>query len=519
MQSINMQSININYNFILNREFTALSIKNLLLQFEKNKHNFTFKRGIYIYGAPGSGKTTFVMNLLKELNYDIIKYDAGDIRNKTIIDTITKNKMSDKSVVSLLQRKSKPIAIIMDEIDGMNNGDKGGINSLIKIIRPKKTKKQKLEDLSYSPIICISSYHVDKKIKELMKVCTIFELKSPLPDQIEQILTISMPSLDQNVIKNMVEYLQGDLRKLSSINGIYQKHHSILKNEIIQNIFKPKAYNEDTKEITQKLFNNYYNMTDHINMMNDTDRTIVGLLWHENVIDIIGKTPKEQAIPLYVNILDKICFADYIDRITFQKQIWQFNEMSSLIKTFHCNKICHDNIQPAFQSAKPQDIRFTKVLTKYSTEYNNSLFIQELCQKLSLDKKDTYSFFLDLRLKHTDEEIYTLFEPYDITKLDINRIYRYLDKYTNKDCKVGGDEAINYGDVDADAYGDGLSGGGGLSGSGAYGGGAYGGGAYGGGAYGGGAYGGGAYGGGAYGGGAYGDNGSANSNNSIIQDY
>ena len=31
----------------------------------------------------------------------------------------------------------------MDDIDGMNNGDKGGINSLIKIIRPKKTKKQK----------------------------------------------------------------------------------------------------------------------------------------------------------------------------------------------------------------------------------------------------------------------------------------------------------------------------------------------------------------------------------------
>ena len=41
-----------------------------------------------------------------------------------------------------LKRKKK-IAILMDEIDGMNGGDKGGINSLIKLIRPKKTKKQK----------------------------------------------------------------------------------------------------------------------------------------------------------------------------------------------------------------------------------------------------------------------------------------------------------------------------------------------------------------------------------------
>ena len=89
---------------------------------------------------------------------------------------------------------------------------------------------------------------------------------------------------------------------------------------------------------------------------------------------------------------------------------------------------------------KLSEIRFTKVLTKYSTEYNNSLFIQDLCQKLSLDKKDTFSFFLDLRLKYSDEDIYSMFETYDINKLDINRIYRYLDKYTNKDCKVGGDD-------------------------------------------------------------------------------
>jgi hypothetical protein len=434
----------INYNAVLNRESVSLSIKTILKQFEQNKHNFSFKRGIYIYGAPGSGKTAFVTSLLKELNYDIIKYDAGDIRNKSIIDTITKNNMSDKSVVSLLQKKTKPkpIAIIMDEIDGMNNGDKGGINSLIKIIRPKKTKKQKMEDLSFSPIICISSYHVDKKIKELMKVCNVFELKSPLPEQMRQIITLSMPELDLAIISNMVGYLQGDLRKLSSLTTIYNQHQSILKNEIIQNIFKPKSYNEDTKEITQKLFNTCYSISEHIDVMNDTDRTIVGLLWHENIIDILSKNPKSTSIPLYKKMLDHICFADYVDRITFQKQIWQFNEMSSLIKTFYCNKLYHDTVNNKINNKinKLPEIRFTKVLTKYSTEYNNSLFIQNLCQKLSLDKKDTFSFFLDLRLKHSDEDIYSMFETYDINKLDINRIYRYLDKYTNKDCKVGGDD-------------------------------------------------------------------------------
>ena len=35
--------------------------------------------------------------------------------------------MSDKSIISLFKKEKKNIAIIMDEIDGMNSGDKGGI--------------------------------------------------------------------------------------------------------------------------------------------------------------------------------------------------------------------------------------------------------------------------------------------------------------------------------------------------------------------------------------------------------
>jgi len=425
----------LDFNNILEREATAKAIKDILINFESNKSNLSLKRGIYIYGAPGSGKTEFITSLLKELDYDVIKYDAGDIRNKSIIETITKHNMADKSVLSLFQDKPRPIAILMDEIDGMNNGDKGGINSLIKLIRPKKTKKQKLEEVTFSPIICISNYHIDKKIKELMKVCSSFELNCPTQIQIKQIIQNTMPELDGVLASNIINFLQGDLRKLSSIYNIYQNHCSILKNEIIQNIFKPKSYNEDTKEITKKLINNKFDFSEHLTVMNETDRTIVGLLWHENIIDVLGKIPKNISIPFYLKILDNICFADYIDRITFQKQIWQFNEMSSLIKTFHNNKIYHDTFdkQPVFN---PPEVRFTKVLTKYSTEYNNSLFIQNLCQQLGMDKKDTFSFFLELRNNYSDEDIYGMFDSYDIGKLDINRIYRYLDKYTKTDSEL-----------------------------------------------------------------------------------
>ena len=202
-------------------------------------------------------------------------------------------------------------------------------------------------------------------------------------------------------------------------------------------------------------------MKDHNTFMNETDRTIVALLWHENIVDGISNLhiPPSQSFPFYLKILDNICFADYTDRITFQNQIWQFNEMSSLIKTFHNNKIYHDFLKKIEKTPPEQkEIRFTKVLTKYSTEYNNILFIYHLCNELDMDKKDLISFFQELRLFYGTgfynsgdkiPEIDKIFENYTINKLDIKRIYRYLEKnggkiFVNSDEKILIDAANKY---------------------------------------------------------------------------
>ena len=422
---------NLDLNHILNREGLYEEIKNILYNFEKTKKDLLVKRGIYIYGNPGAGKTFFVKKIMKDIDYDSIVYDASDVRNKSIIESITKYNMSDRNIINLFYNKHQPISVIMDEIDGMNNGDKGGINSLIKLIRPKKTKKQKLEDITYNPIICIGNYHIDKKIKELMKVCHVIELKTPTKTQIKDILNKIMPNIDNKILNNVITYIQGDLRKIESLYKIYINNNNLLSNELIQIFFQEKNYNEDTKIIVKKILNNPYKLNDHFILMNETDRTIVGLLWHENIIDLISKLNKKDGIKLYSKILDNICFSDYIDRITFQKQIWIFNEMSSLIKTMYNNHLYNEkfNNELLFEKKQP---RFTKVLTKYSTEYNNMLFIQSLCQQLNMDKKDMLSYFIHLRQKNSDEHIIKLFqnENYNIGKLDINRIYRFIDNYT-----------------------------------------------------------------------------------------
>ena len=169
----------IDINILLNRENEEKIMINTLENFDKNKKKLHTIRGIYVFGAPGSGKTEFVKKILKKLNYDIIYYDAGDVRNKSVIQTITKHNITEKSVLGMFNKKGKKrMAIVMDEIDGMNSGDKGGINTLTKLIRPKKTVKQKKEAIAMNPIICIANYHTDKKIKEIKKSMYLYRNKN-----------------------------------------------------------------------------------------------------------------------------------------------------------------------------------------------------------------------------------------------------------------------------------------------------------------------------------------------------
>ncbi len=433
-------------NELLGRTAIEKNIISILNNFDKMHKDINYKKGIYLYGSSGVGKTTFILGILNKLGYDVIHYDAGDVRNKALIENIASNNIATKNVLDMMHKRVKKIAILMDEIDGMNSGDKGGLTALIKLIRQKKTKKQRLENMTLNPIICIGNYNMDKKIKELMKVCNVFEIKQPTPEQMDQLIRSSMPSLTN--VKQIVDYTLGDLRKLDFVKRLYNTNHDV---SVISNILNSKTFNDDTNKITKALLKTKFAFEDHNVLMNETDRTTVALLWHENIVDALYKSPKEptireptqkepleqdQPLDFYLKFLDNICFSDYIDRITFQNQIWHFNEMSSLIKTFYNNKLFHEYCPGG---VKIDDVRFTKVLTKYSTEYNNTEFIYDMCQKLDMDKKDMIAFFQELRLFYESKgldiandtailnTLDTYFENYDITKLDVKRVYRFLD--------------------------------------------------------------------------------------------
>jgi hypothetical protein len=107
--------------------------------------------------------------------------------------------------------------------------------------------------------------------------------------------------------------------------------------------------------------------------------------------------------------------------------------LTSIIKTFYnqfiLKKYCDEN----HITIAPKEIRFTKVLTKYSTEYNNTVFIYNLCQELQLDKKDMISLFQELQYKYGElfynfPEVLGMFDKTEINKLDLKRMSRFLQK-------------------------------------------------------------------------------------------
>ena len=58
-----------------------------------------------------------------------------------------------------------------------------------------------------------------------------------------------------------------------------------------------------------------------------------------------------------------------------------------------------------------------------------------------MDQKDLFAMFLHLRKTKSEDEIFNLLETYEISKLDISRLYRYLDKYSTHDDTIGDDES------------------------------------------------------------------------------
>ena len=321
----------------------------------------------------------------------------------------------------------------------MNYGDKSCLTSLIKFIKNKKIKKKSdnnQNNLNF-PIIFINNLINEKKINDLFKICDTLQMEAPTNEQFINILHNLLPNLfkystDVNSIikKNILLFLNNKLFKITKI--IYYENNNLILSKFYDNFINIDYdiyYN--IKKVTHTLLTTYYKISD-INKILDTDRTIVSLLFHENIIKLFNNRDNSYKIKYYLLILENFAYCDYIDRTVFQKQIWQVNDICYIIKIFYNNYLLQkQNLLLNNNIININDIIFTKILTKYSSEYNNFLFLFNISQILYLTKREIYVYFYNISNHFSAIDILNKLENIGITKLIYNKNIKLINNQIN----------------------------------------------------------------------------------------
>jgi len=196
---------------IKGQDIAVDKVKRFLKDFGKGKNS------IILYGPPGTGKTTIAYAVAKEADSEIFELNASDLRNKEQLEKILKPVMQQKSI-----KKDKKI-ILIDEVDGISETDRGGLLELLGLL--EKTKY---------PIIITANDIWDKKFNVLRRKSEMLNLKEVEYKIIKGILIEILKKeklfIDDKILTTISVKAKGDVR--AAINDLqaiaYTKDFSLI---------------------------------------------------------------------------------------------------------------------------------------------------------------------------------------------------------------------------------------------------------------------------------------------------
>ncbi|PPQ84612.1 hypothetical protein CVT25_015709 [Psilocybe cyanescens] len=193
------------------------------------KNGMNLYRAVLITGPPGIGKTTSAHLCAKLEGFTPIEMNASDTRSKklvengmnvnnTSLDGFVKGSSETNSLGVMITDRS---CLIMDEVDGMSAGDRGGVGALNALI-----KKSKI------PIICIANDRQAQKLKPLM--ATTFSLsfhKPPAQSIRSRILSIAFKEkmkVPANVVDQLINGAQSDIRQVLNMLSTWKLSNDVM---------------------------------------------------------------------------------------------------------------------------------------------------------------------------------------------------------------------------------------------------------------------------------------------------
>ena len=223
------------------------------------KYSLQKEKIALLAGPPGIGKTSGTYAIAKELNYEIVEFNASDQRNEDVIISLVRRASASKQNIEFNGR-----IVLLDEVDGLSgNEDRGGVSALLRVAKN-----------SHWPIIATANDPYEQRLRSLRQACKLLIVKPPTKDEIigllGRILANEGIESDKAVLNAIATSCNGDIRAaINDVMNLAEGRTAIPKNAIM-------ALKERDSEIIifdalRKIFGGAKNVTQAHEVTSDLD--------------------------------------------------------------------------------------------------------------------------------------------------------------------------------------------------------------------------------------------------------
>jgi len=207
-----------NSSEVVGQEQQMIQLKRFIENFKNER-----KKACLIHGPAGSGKTSSIYALAKDVNLEVFELNASDFRNKDSIEKILGSALTQQSLFS------RGKLVLVDEVDGISGTkDRGGLIAITKLIAKSKF-----------PVILAANNILDKKFSSLRKACTVIEYAPLDANSVVKVLKrISEKEkliVDEAGLTSLAIRSAGDVRAaINDLQTLTMKSKELKKNDFIE---------------------------------------------------------------------------------------------------------------------------------------------------------------------------------------------------------------------------------------------------------------------------------------------
>ncbi|KAL6966691.1 replication factor C subunit 1 [Sarracenia purpurea var. burkii] len=401
------------------------------------------KKAVLLSGTPGIGKTTSAKLVSQMLGFQTIEVNASDNRGKADariekgIGGSTANSIkelvSNEALSVKMDRSMHPkTVLIMDEVDGMSAGDRGGVADLIASIK-----------ISKIPIICICNDRYSQKLKSLVNYCLLLSFRKPTKQQMAkrllQVANAEGLQVNEIALEELAERVNGDMRMALNHLQYMSVSMSVIKYDDIRQRLLSSAKDEDISPFTavDKLFSfsgGKLRMDERINLsMSDPD--LVPLIIQENYINYrpssIGKDDNGiKRMSLIARAAESIADGDIINVQIRRYRQWQLSQSGTLASCIIPAALLHGQRETLEQGERNFN-RFGGWLGKNSTMGKNLRLMEDLHVHL-LASRGSCLERTTLRVDYLTLLLKQLADPLRVLPKDeaVEKVVEFMDNYS-----------------------------------------------------------------------------------------